>query len=539
MSKKIYSLVAGLLLTASVWAQAPQKMSYQAVIRNSSNALITSTLVGMQISILQGSSSGTAVYVETQTPSTNANGLVSLEIGSGTIVTGTFSAINWATGPYFIKTETDPTGGIAYSITGTNELMSVPYALFSANGTPGATGPIGSTGSTGATGPIGPTGPMGPAGTDAQTLSIVGQTLTISGGNSVTLQSSGSGNTLDQAYDQGGAGLGRTITTDAGSVSINNSGTNTTGLEINSAVANSTAVLANVTGIGVGFRAESTNATNTFAAIQANTNSSGTNNSAILGNNSGAGYGVSGQIPSTGTGAAGIYGSNLRLNDGRGVFGVGFIGTGGQTNYSQGYGVYGENFDSIAPLGNGIGSAGKGYYGIVGEDRYLGGEAGSYGVFSIGNLGATGTKTFIIDHPKDPANKILRHFSVESNEILNIYRGNIAFDASGEAIVSLPDYFTDINRNPTYQLTPIGGPCNLYIKKKIENGQFIIAGGQIGMEVSWVVTAERNDAFLQQNPQQREVELDKRDGQKGKYFMPHLFNQPAEKAIFPTMQKVE
>jgi hypothetical protein len=133
MKTIIYSIVAGLLLTVSIFAQAPQKMSYQAVIRNSSNALITSTPVGMKISILQGSSTGTAVYVETQTPSTNANGLVSLEIGTGAPITGTFAGVNWATGPYFIKTETDPTGGTAYSITGTNELMSVPYALFSAN----------------------------------------------------------------------------------------------------------------------------------------------------------------------------------------------------------------------------------------------------------------------------------------------------------------------------------------------------------------------------------------------------------------------
>ena len=131
--KKIYSILAGLLLTASVFAQAPQKMSYQAVIRNSSNALITSTPIGIKISVLQGTSTGTAVYVETQTPSTNANGLVSLEIGSGAPVTGTFSGINWANGPYFIKTETDPTGGTNYTIAGTNELMSVPYALFSAN----------------------------------------------------------------------------------------------------------------------------------------------------------------------------------------------------------------------------------------------------------------------------------------------------------------------------------------------------------------------------------------------------------------------
>ncbi|WP_353169163.1 hypothetical protein [Flavobacterium sp.] len=136
MKTKIFSVIAGLLLTASVFAQAPQKMSYQAVIRNSSSALVTSTSVGMKISILQGTSTGTAVYVETQTPTTNANGLVSLEIGSGTPVTGTFSGINWATGLYFIKTETDPTGGTAYTIVGTNKLMSVPYALYAAKTAP-------------------------------------------------------------------------------------------------------------------------------------------------------------------------------------------------------------------------------------------------------------------------------------------------------------------------------------------------------------------------------------------------------------------
>jgi hypothetical protein len=167
--KKIYSLVAGLLLTASVWAQAPQKMSYQAVIRNSSNALVTSVPVGMQISILQGTPTGTVAYSETQTVSTNANGLVSLEIGNGTPVIGTFAAINWANGPYFIKTETDPIGGTAYTIVGTNELMSVPYALFSANGTPGATGaqgPIGLTGAQGIQGIVGNNGTDGTNGTN-------------------------------------------------------------------------------------------------------------------------------------------------------------------------------------------------------------------------------------------------------------------------------------------------------------------------------------------------------------------------------------
>src|SRR6056297_2208817 len=127
--KKLFTILATVLLTASVFAQSPNGMSYQAVIRDVSDNLITDTEVGMQISILQDSESGTEVYVETQTPTTNANGLVSIEIGSGTPVTGTFAGIDWTDGPYFIKTETDPAGATSYSITGTSQLLSVPYAM--------------------------------------------------------------------------------------------------------------------------------------------------------------------------------------------------------------------------------------------------------------------------------------------------------------------------------------------------------------------------------------------------------------------------
>jgi hypothetical protein len=134
--KNLFTILAAVLLTATMWAQTPQKMSYQAVIRNSSDVLVTNTQIGMEINIRQGSSTGTVVYTETQTPTTNANGLVSIEIGGGTVASGNFSSINWANGPYFVKTETDPngaTGGIAYTITGTSQLLSVPYALYAAN----------------------------------------------------------------------------------------------------------------------------------------------------------------------------------------------------------------------------------------------------------------------------------------------------------------------------------------------------------------------------------------------------------------------
>lgn len=135
--KKALTLLAAILLTFGVFAQAPQKMSYQAVIRDGAGVLISSTIVGIQLSIVQGSFPGTPVFVEKHTATTNINGLVSLEIGMGTPITGTMAGIDWSAGPYFIKTETDPLGGVAYTISGSSQLMSVPYALFSANGTPG------------------------------------------------------------------------------------------------------------------------------------------------------------------------------------------------------------------------------------------------------------------------------------------------------------------------------------------------------------------------------------------------------------------
>ena len=127
--KRIYTILVAVLITASVLAQAPEKMSYQAVVRDASNQLVTNTSVGMQISILQSSATGTAVYIEKQNPTTNANGLITIEIGTGTVVSGDFSTIDWANDTYFIKTETDPAGGTNYTITGTSQLMSVPYAL--------------------------------------------------------------------------------------------------------------------------------------------------------------------------------------------------------------------------------------------------------------------------------------------------------------------------------------------------------------------------------------------------------------------------
>jgi len=128
--KKLYSFLVAVIITTSLWAGSPEKIAYQAQVRNSTGQLITNKTVSMKIGILQTTTTGVVVYEEIQNPTTNANGLVTLEIGRGTVVSGTFESINWATGPYFIKTETDPDGGSEYTIIGTSQLLSVPYALY-------------------------------------------------------------------------------------------------------------------------------------------------------------------------------------------------------------------------------------------------------------------------------------------------------------------------------------------------------------------------------------------------------------------------
>jgi len=123
--KKIFATLLAIFFISMTWAQSPGKMSYQAVIRDATDHLVVNHTVGMRISILQGSATGFPVYSEVLTPSTNVNGLVSVEIGGAS----GFYEINWENGPYFLKTETDPTGGASYTITGTSQLLSVPFAL--------------------------------------------------------------------------------------------------------------------------------------------------------------------------------------------------------------------------------------------------------------------------------------------------------------------------------------------------------------------------------------------------------------------------
>jgi hypothetical protein len=153
------------------------------VVRDAGNLILSSQAVGMQLTIQQGSIGGTAVYTETFAPTTNAYGLVNLEIGSGTS-TDDFTTIDWANGSYFIEAAVDVTGGTSYSVMGTSQLMSVPYAMY-ANTSGNGPGPAGADGNDGATGATGMQGADGIG--IAQTLLISGDTLFISSGNYILI----------------------------------------------------------------------------------------------------------------------------------------------------------------------------------------------------------------------------------------------------------------------------------------------------------------------------------------------------------------
>lgn len=217
----------------------------------------------------------------------------------------------------------------------------------------------------------------------------------------------------------------------------------------------------------------------------------------------------------TGNSVAGEF--RAESNNGTGVYAIAESETGitygvrgiTQSTEAGAAGVRGE-----APSG----SAGYGVYGTA-----AGGAA--FGVYSNGRLGSSGTKSFMIDHPLDPGNKFLYHYSTESPEVLNSYSGTVTLDADGQAWVELPAYYEAINIDPRYQLTAIGAPAPmLHVASEIADNEFRIAGGQAGMRVSWEVKAKRNDAFVAQLG--APVEREKVGAEKGRYMQPTLYGQP-------------
>jgi hypothetical protein len=248
-------------------------------------------------------------------------------------------------------------------------------------------------------------------------------------------------------------------------------------------------------GGGVGLRAENTGTAGLATAIEAIGGSSGGTTSVFQANGAGSSWAIDASSAGP-TGRA----LNARLTN----------------NSATGAAVYAQVNASGARAVQGVNLAG----GLAGD------FTGNVSV--TGTLNAT-TKLFRIDHPLDPANRYLQHIAIESDEMANIYSGNVITDANGLASVALPDWFEALNRDFRYQLTVIGEFAQAVVSKKIEQNRFEIRTSSPGVEVSWQVTGIRKDAWAESN--RIAIEVDKAPAEKGRFLHPEVHGQPAGKRI--------
>src|ERR1043165_1434083 len=128
--KKLFLAVICIACVVGLHAGSPDAFNYQAVARDSFGTPLPNQFIQLRFTVHTGTSSGTTVYQETDTVTTDKLGGFSLDIGNGTVTSGTFSAVNWNSGGKYLQVEVDPEGGMSYVDMGTEQLMSVPYALY-------------------------------------------------------------------------------------------------------------------------------------------------------------------------------------------------------------------------------------------------------------------------------------------------------------------------------------------------------------------------------------------------------------------------
>ncbi len=197
------------------------------------------------------------------------------------------------------------------------------------------------------------------------------------------------------------------------------------------------------------------------------------------------------------------------------------------TNTASGRGLY---VSTTNDTGAWIRTLGSGFAAVDAQRSLDSQLAGNFrgGVAISGNL-TKGGGAFKIDHPLDPANKYLYHSFVESPDMMDIYNGNVTTDASGEAVVELPEWFEALNRDFRYQLTVIGTFAQAIVGEEIEHNRFVIKTNLGNVKVSWQVTGIRHDAYA--NAHRIPVEEEKPADEQGTYLHPDLFGAGEEKNV--------
>jgi len=511
-----------IFIVTSVMAQVPDGFKYQSIVRDANGEVLSDKAVSLKMTFHQNSATGTTIYEETFSPTTNEFGLTSLELGSGSVSSGNFAAIDWASNVIYLEVSLDPDGGSSYTSMGTSQLIAVPYAMHSRTAD-------------------------SLAGVDDRDVNNeLNLTFQVNGSDLELTDAGGTLNVpLTDIRDSIWLQNGDTIYPNS---SVGWMGLGTTSpqypVDLISGMSNATRGA---------FRIQGTNQSNTpnnfyytsfFDAIATNGS-----NAAVLGEAMGSSAGINyGAIGNAHNSTFSNQGGSFWANGGTGSDNYGAVLTSQGVTAGSNYGLYSRAFESSSlnlgvfglanSLGtNNVGVDGEAYttntntnYGVYGyaanaSTNYAGyfqGDVTVTGDLNVTGAISKGSGTFKIDHPLDPENKYLVHSFVESEDMMNVYNGNVVTDANGIVTVKLPDYFEAVNKDFRYQLTVVGVFAQAIIKEKVKDNEFVIQTNQPNVEVSWQVTGIRADPYAVQN---RIVPvIEKKD--KGTYLHPTAYEKP-------------
>ncbi len=559
MRTKYIFLLISICLSFALDAQPPQSFKYQAVVRDADGNLISNQSVDIRISIRNGSAGGTIVYQETFDETTNQFGLVSLNIGTGTVLIGTFSGIDWGSGSKYMQV--DYKEGANYLLLGTTELSSVPYALYSNHSADSYWGKTGNN--------IFYDGGYVGVGTDnpLNDFHVYGSGLFREGGTGLTIAPGPSYSQLVYVSSGGGGYVSARYawaqTSLYGNIGINESspayplhvksstyGTWLSGFHNTNTDASSHGVVVRADG-GDPFLVQNASSNLLYVKHNGNVGIGTSTPDAKLHVNDRIRIGedpsystVYGELIHEGGGNGFIINANagggswadmyFQTNNTTRMFieSAGRIGIGTTTPLRKVH-IYSTGTEdalySMSEHGIGVWASSIDDYGLFAQSSvyYAGWFSGS--VYVTGTLGK-GAGSFIIDHPLDPENKLLRHNFVESPENLLIYRGKAVLDSEGKTTVTMPDYFKALTKEEeaSIHITPVGLP---FLTGAEWNRDFssIILYGEPDRGVYWEVLAERDDPVIHElgRPVEEEKGGEGTLCEKGKLLYPKAYGYPA------------